>query len=148
MILSGLASEAIALLTPFVISGTKKIANSLSKVAMEKLDTFITRLKQRWSGNPVAENTLQRFENDPDRYAPMMEDMLKEEMEQDESFVQEVKTMIKEIKPHIKIVQNLDKGEDVTALKARKVGKERNIDIEMNIKEGKNITGAELDDLE
>jgi mevalonate kinase len=146
MIISELAAEAVTILTPFVASGAKKIVNAVGKVALEKLDTFITRLKQRWSGNPVAENTLQRFEKDPERYAPIMEDVLKEEMEQDEAFAQEVKTMVKEIGPQIKIVQKLNVGIDVTGLKAGTASRGK-IDIEQDIKKGKNITGAEIDEI-
>lgn len=147
MILSELAVEAVKLLTPFMASGAKKLVTAAGEVALDRLDSFVTRLKQRWSGNPAAENTLERFEKNPERYAPMMEDVLREEMQQDDAFAQEVAGVVNEVGPMLNVVQTLEDGTDVTGVKAGKVRGGATIDVEQDIKKGQRIIGADIDEI-
>ena len=146
MILSELAVEAVKILSPFVVLGAKHVVTAAGEVALEKLEAFVAELRERWSGNPVARDTLERFEENPERYAPMLEDQLKEEMERDEAFAREVDAVVKAEGPAIRVLQEMDEGRDVVAVRAGKA-RAGTIDVEQRIGKGENVTGVDIDEI-
>ena len=145
--LAEIAAAAVQILAPVVADSAKKLAGQVSDFALDRVEVLLNRLRARWADKPAAQDTLDRFEKNPERYAPMMEDVLKEEMEADPELAAEVDTFVKEVGPTLNIVQTMDEGEDVTGVRAGKIHGAAEVNVQQTIKQGRNITGADVDEI-
>jgi hypothetical protein len=107
---------------------------------------LLTTLRSRWTGDREASENLERFEEKPDRYRPVFEDILTEKLASDRSLATDVERILKEMGPTLDIVQRMDRGEQVVGLEAKEMvgGSAR---IEQDIKEAKDVKGAKIDRL-
>jgi hypothetical protein len=94
-----LAANAVAVVTPLVMKGAEKIAEELGGYAAEKIKGVLNSLKSRFSKNKEAEESLQRFEEKPDRStAAGVKDYLQEELKSDKEFATELKKLLEDVK--------------------------------------------------
>jgi paraquat-inducible protein B len=94
-----LAANAVAVVTPLVMKGAEKIAEELGGYAAEKIKGVLSSLKSRFSKNKEAEESLQRFEEKPDRStAAAVKDYLQEELANDKQFSAELQKLLQDVK--------------------------------------------------
>jgi lipopolysaccharide biosynthesis regulator YciM len=93
-----LAANAVAVVTPLVMKGAEKIAEELGGYAAEKIKGVLNSLKSRFSKNKEAEESLQRFEEKPDRStAAVVKDYL-QELKSDKEFAAELQKLLQDVK--------------------------------------------------
>ena len=88
MDISTLVPAVMALLAPFVAKGAEEFAKTASKAAAEKAGALLDTLRERWSKDDEAKDALARFEQKPERYRPVVEDILTEAVKADPAFAQ------------------------------------------------------------
>lgn len=88
MDISTLVPAVMALLAPFVAKGAEEFAKMAGKAAAEKAGALLNTLKERWSQDDEAKDALARFEQKPERYRPVVEDILTEAVKADPAFAQ------------------------------------------------------------
>ena len=94
-----LAANAVAVVTPLVMKGAERIAEELGGYAADKIKGVLNSLKSRFSKNKEAEESLQRFEEKPDRNnAVVVKDYLQEELEKDKEFATELQNLLADVK--------------------------------------------------
>jgi hypothetical protein len=94
-----LAANAIAVVSPLVMKGAEKLAEELGGFVAEKIKGVFNSLQARFSKNKEAADTLQRFEQNPDRSnAAAVKDFLQEELENDKDFATQLQTLLKDVK--------------------------------------------------
>ena len=143
-----LVANIIAVLMPYVKNGADDFARVVGKAtgedAANKAQSLLTTLKTRWKGEKEAAESLANFEEKPERYQSVMEDILKEKLVEDKELATKLAKILKDMGPTLKIIQKMKIGEDVTGVKVKKMT-EGKIDVEQDIEEAKNVTGAELE---
>ena len=138
-----LAATVVSLLLPWAVKSGKEIIDAAGEVAYTKTKALVDKLKARWSGNEKATTTLEYFEEDPETFEGALTKTIERELEQDEAFAHEVKGMVDDLGPRLKILQEMDEGNDVTGLRADAFNKGE-AEITQKIKKGTKITGADL----
>lgn len=83
-----LVPAVMALLAPFVAKGAEEFAKAAGKAAAEKAGALLRTLKERWAQDDEAKDALARFEQKPERYRPVVEDILSEAVKADPAFAQ------------------------------------------------------------
>ncbi len=108
-----LATKVVAVLLPFVSKGAEEFATKLGDTAYEKAKTLLSTLKQRWLGDTEATESLVLFEQKPERYQTVLEEILQEKLVED-----------KDLASHgtVKSTQEIKKGKDVKGAKIDRIG--------------------------
>jgi hypothetical protein len=141
-----LATKVMAVLLPFVSKGAEEFASKVGDATYEKAKALLSTLKQKWSGDKEATESLARFEGRPERYKTVLEDILQEKLADDQDLVSYVARLLQEIGPSLEIIQQMEKGKDIVGLKAKEMrtGRAR---VTQDIIKAAGVTGAEFDTL-
>jgi hypothetical protein len=141
-----LAASVISILTPYVTKGAKELIETVGEVAYEHAKKLFNTLKTRWSADPVASDSLTRFEKKPEIHSPALQEIVEERLKTDPQLSQEVSQTVKDIGPKLDILVKLTKGQDVTGLDAGNI-KRGDVKVTLDIGDGTNIVGARIKDL-
>ena len=147
MPIAAIAPAVVSILTPLVAKGAKALAETAGEAAAGKAQQILGALKSRWSGDPVASDTLRRFESSPERYEPMLQDVLEEKIREDAGLSQELAELLEQLGPGLTVIQDLGKvSGEVTGVEAGELGGKARVSVEQSADEvsGK-ITGAKID---
>ncbi|TKK70363.1 hypothetical protein FC093_06345 [Ilyomonas limi] len=139
-----IAANLVTLLVPFAKKAMEEFSGEAGKAVFNKISSVFSKVKSFFSHDAVASDTLARFENEPDKYKPFLEDVLKEQLAKNPDFGKEISHLLKEIEndgPQLKIVQKMQKGDNVMGVEAEEIGK-AGISVDQDIAEGKNVTGV------
>ncbi len=141
---AALAATTLSLLAPYLQTGAEEFAKSAGKSAFEQVQKLLARIRKQFEPDSEAKENLARFEDKPNRYRAVVEDILREKLSSDAKFAQELRDLLQAMGPTIKVVQELDEVTRVTGLKAKSI-KSGDIDIHQTVKKGDDVTGVELD---
>jgi hypothetical protein len=130
-----LAASAVAILTPYVSKAGKELVDTVGQLAYDHAKKLFTSLKARWSNDPVAADTLSRFEKKPEVHGPALQEIVEERVQTDNELREEIDRTAQELGPQLNVFLKLTTGENVTA-----------VDIE-NAKRGKINASVEAGDL-
>lgn len=141
-----LATSVIGVLTPLVVKGAREIATVAGEKVGEKASEMLSSLKRRWAGDEEASSTLERFEKNPTRYEPVLEDILHEKLDADEGLRDEMARLVDEIGPNLVVVQRLGSvSGEATGVDAGELNRGNvEVDQQADNVSGK-ITGARID---
>ena len=141
-----LATKVVAVLLPFVSKGAEEFATKVGDTAYEKAKNLLSTLKQRWSRDTEATESLVRFEQKPERYKTVLEDILQEKLVEDRDLAAQVARLLQEMGPSLEIIQQMEEGKGIIGLKAREMrsGRAR---VSQDITKAEEVTGAEFDTL-
>src|SRR5437868_12441654 len=117
-----IATKVVAVLLPLVSKGAEEFASKIGDAAYEKAKGILSTLKQRWSVDTEATEGLVRFEQKPERYQTVLEDILQEKLSEDHDLAEQLSRLLQEIGPTLEIIQQMEEGKDIIGLKARQMG--------------------------
>lgn len=147
MVAETLAATVISAVTPLILKGATAVARTAGDIAAEKASAILSTLKQKFARDGEAAGTLKRFEANPERYKPMMEDILSEKLGADPQLSAELKKLLDEMGASLKVVQEMgDVSGEVTGVEASEIRRGSNVSVDQkagNVS-GK-ITGARID---
>jgi len=141
--ISTLVGSVMGVLMPYVVKGAEEFARLAGEAAYNKARHLLDTLKAKLAGDKEAIDGLTRLEEKPERYQPVVEDILKEKLSQDKDLAAELERLLKEMGPDLEIIQKIKVGEKVTGLEADEMvgGKAK---VTQEIEEGKDVTGAKI----
>lgn len=142
-VVASLATNVVAVLAPYAAMGAQEFARSIGREAYEKAKGMLATLRARWSGDQEAEEALSRFQDKPERYAPVLEDVLREKLAEDKELAAVLSTLLNEMGPSLAIVQSMEEGRRVTGLKADEMIEGR-ATVRQDIGTGEDVTGASI----
>ena len=138
-----LATNVVAVLAPYVAVGAQEFVRNAGKDAYEKAKTMLAALKAKWTGDEEATDALTRFEEKPERYAPVLEDVLNEKLAEDNELAAVLTTLLNEMGPSLEVVQKMEEGRKVTGLEADEMTGGR-ATVDQEIGTGEDVTGAKI----
>src|SRR5205807_428208 len=139
-----ISTKVMAVLLPFVSKGAEEFASKVGDAAYEKAKTLLTVLKQKWSGDKEATESLALFEQKPQRYQAALEDILQEKLVEDHDLVIQLVQLLQEMGPTLEIIQHLEEGKDILGLKAKELRSGR-YRVTQDVAKGERITAVDLD---
>ena len=104
---------------------------------------MLAALRAKWTGDEEATDALTRFEDKPERYAPVLEDVLREKLAEDKELAVVLSTLINEMGPTLEVVQKMEEGRRVTALEAEEMTGGKTT-VNQDIARGEDVTGAKI----
>lgn len=146
MELATLAGSVVAILTPYVSKGATELVDAVGQAAYDQAKKLLGTLKARWSGDAVASDSLTRFEKKPEVHAGTLQEIVEERLTTDATLRSEVEQAVQEVGPKLAILIQMTKGENVTGLEAENVSR-GDVDVKLEIGEGKGVTGAKIKNL-
>jgi len=143
---AAVATSVLAVIVPYVSSGAEGFAQQAGKVAFGKAGDLLEAVAKRWKGDQEAEQTLELFRRNPDRYASVVSDLFLINLEADPVFAAEVRKRLDSLGPHIEVIQTIKVAERVTGarVKGMKAGK---IKVDQTVDEATDLTGVDIDKL-
>lgn len=141
--ITNLVSGIMTVLMPYVAKGAEEFARLAGAAAYSKAQNLFRTLKEKLAADEEAMDSLSRFEEKPERYRSVLEDILQERLAEDEDLADELKKLLQGMGPDLEIIQKMDVGVDVTGLEAEEMARGK-AKIEQDIKEAKNVTGAKI----
>jgi len=138
-----LVTNVIAILAPYLAKGAKEFVEVAGEVAYEKAKSLLATLKAKLAGDKEATENLENFEKKPERYQPVMEDILKEKLAQDEDLAAELDRQVKEMGPTLEIIQKMKVAKDAKGLEADEFAKGK-AKVIQEIDEAENVIGAKI----
>lgn len=139
-----LGATVMSILMPYVAKKAEKFIDLAGKGAYEKAKNLLATLKARWAGDKEATDQLAYFEQNPERYQPIIEDILEKRLAQDKALAVELKQLINQMGPSLSIIQEMDEAKKVIAIKARHL-KRGNIRTVQKAKTAEDMIGGEFD---
>ena len=142
-----IAASVVTLLSPYLKKTVEEFAGEAGKKAFDKAGQLFSWIKSKVTGE--AATTLTRFEKDPDRYQPFLEDVLSEQLAQDAAFRDELAAKLENIKaeaPTVEVVIRMKEAEKVTGIRIKNMTR-GTAKATLDIEKGKDITGAEIDNM-
>jgi len=140
---ASLAANVVAVLAPYVAVGAQEFARNVGKEAYEKAKTMFAALRAKWAGDEEATDALTRFEEKPERYAPVLEDVLKERLAEDKELAAVLSTLLNEMGPSLEVVQQMEEGRRVMGLEAEEMAGGR-ASVRQDLGTGEDVTGARI----
>lgn len=134
----------MSVLTPYVATSADAFAKSAGMAAYQKATNLFGTLKARWAGDKEATETLARFQEKPERYQPVLEDILKEKLAQDRELAAQLASLLDEMGPSLEVIQKMDEGRRVTGLEVGEMSRGR-ARVSQEIERGEDVTGARID---
>src|SRR5215212_2239628 len=138
-----LAANVVAVLAPYAAVGAQEFARNVGKEAYEKAKGMLAALRAKWAGDEEATDALTRFEEKPERYAPVLEDVLKEKLAEDKELAAVLSTLLNEMGPSLEVVQKMEEGRRVMGLEAEEMTGGR-ATVDQDIGRGEDVTGARI----
>lgn len=147
MVAASLAATVVSAITPLVAKGATAVAKAAGNVAAEKASAILQTLRDRLGSDTPASDTLKRFEKQPERYGPFVEDVLKEKLAEDPDLSARLNQLLSEMGASLKVIQDLgDVSGEATGVEAREIGKGANVSVDQKAsKVSGKITGARID---
>src|SRR4028118_648794 len=142
-ITASLAANVVAVLAPYAAVGAQEFARNVGKEAYEKAKGMLATLRAKWAGDEEATDALTRFEEKPERYAPVLEDVLREKLAEDKELAMVLSTLLSEMGPSLEVVQKMDEGRRVTGIEAEEMAGGR-ATVNQDIGTGEDVTGARI----
>ena len=139
-----IATGVLTVLMPYVAKGAKEFISVVGEVGYEKAKGLMEKLKSKWSGDKEVTSTLENFEAKPERYKPVLEDIMHEKLAKDPELANELSKMLQEMGPTLTIIQEMDEARGVTGLAAGEVNS-GNVSVTQKIKKAEDVTGAKID---
>ena len=140
---ASLAANVVAVLAPYVAVGAQEFVRNAGKGAYEKTKTMFAALRAKWTGDEEATDALTRFKDKPERYAPVLEDVLREKLTEDKELAMVLTTLLNEMGPSLEVVQKMEEGRRVTGLEAEEMTGGR-ATVNQDIGTGEDVTGARI----
>jgi hypothetical protein len=116
-----LATKVVAIVLPFVSKGADELATRVGDAAYEKAKALFATLKRKWSGDEEATEAIALFEQKPERYKAVFNDILEEKLSEDEDLAAAVARLLQEMGPTVQIFQKLEGLEDSTGVEVDKM---------------------------
>src|SRR5215212_7107683 len=138
-----LAANVVAVLAPYVAVGAQEFVRNAGKDAYEKAKTMLASLKAKWTGDEEATDALTRFEDKPERYASVLEDVLREKLAEGKELAMALSTLLEEMGPSLEVVQRMEEGRKVTGIEAEEMAGGR-ATVNQDIVRGEDVTGAKI----
>jgi len=138
-----LAANVVAVLAPYVAVGAQEFVRNAGKDAYEKAKTMFAALRAKWTGDEEATDALTRFEEKPERYATVLEDVLNEKLAEDKELAVVLTTLLNEMGPSLEVVQKMEEGRKVTGLEAEEMTGGKTT-VNQDIGRGEDVTGARI----
>ena len=101
---------------------------------------MLAALKAKWTGDEEATDALTRFEEKPERYAPVLEDVLNEKLAEDKELAV-LSTLLNEMGPSLEVVQKMEEGRRVVGLESEEMAG-GSATVRQDIGRGEDVTGA------
>src|SRR4051812_47648625 len=92
-----LTGTVIAALTALFTRKAEDLANAAGDAAFAKTKEIFAKLKQRWSGDKVAADDLERFAQEPKIYAPVVSARLEAKLAEDPELRSELQRLVDEM---------------------------------------------------
>ena len=140
-----LTTAVMGILMSLAKKSTDRFATEVAQEAFRKAKILFDKLKERWSGDREATASLIRFEENPELYRSVVEDILKEKISEDKSLVDELTTFLGKMKrPELDVVLKMEEANKATGLEAEEI-LEGLVKVVVEIKKGENIHGVKVD---
>lgn len=139
-----IVTGVLTVLMPYVAKGAKEFISMAGEVGYEKAKGLFEKLKAKWAGDKEVTSTLENFEAKPERYKPVLEDIMHEKLAKDPELAGELAKMLQEMGPTLTIIQEMDEAKGVTGLAAGEVNS-GNVNVTQKIKKAEDVTGAKID---
>ncbi len=141
-----LTGSVLSVITPYVVKGADEFAKLVGEAAFAKAKGLFAALKHKLSADPEAADTLAHFEEKPQRYQPVLQDILSEKLAKDPEFAAELEQHIKGMGPVLEVVQRMKEAEGVVGIEAGRVasGTAR---VTQEIDVAKQVTGMKIDSI-
>ncbi|HTG45092.1 MAG TPA: hypothetical protein VK633_11235 [Verrucomicrobiae bacterium] len=143
-----LTASVVAALIPYAQKAAEEFAGEIGKAVFEKTKSLMGWIKSKLANDLPASDVIKRFEDHPEKYAPFLEDVLREHLEAEPGLADELGRLVEDIKktgPTVKVVLTMKKAEEVVGLRVKKLKRGR-ADVNLDIEEGKKITGADIEE--
>lgn len=144
-----IAAGVGALLAPYLKKAVESFAGEGGKYVFAKAKDVWEKLRGKAKGDPVAEQTLDRAERDPEGARAELEAQVEKLAAADAALRDELAAALADVKrqaPHLTIVSRVKEAEEAVALKARRLAR-GNVDVTQEVDKAKKVTTVEIDEI-
>jgi hypothetical protein len=100
MVVETLAATALAVVTPYIVKAGEEFAKKAGAALSEKVGAVYEAIKRKFTGDPLAEQTLARVAEKPDSEGAksMFKELLNEKLSADPDFASTLSRLLEEAK--------------------------------------------------
>lgn len=142
-----IGASVVALLSPYVADAGKQIVKAVGEEGVNKTKELLQWLRQKFAADPAASEQLKDFEQNPEEIAEELEHTVATKARDDQQFMAEITTRMKELQPVLVIIQKYEDADGLTGLKAKRFSGRTSASVTQEGKKGRNITGGEFEDI-
>jgi hypothetical protein len=143
---TSVVSAVMGVVMPYVTKGAEEFAKLAGEAAFQKAKGLMDTVRKRFAADSEAAAVITQFEQKPQRYEPVVSDILAEKVEADPAFARELKKQVDALGPELVIIQRIRDADSVTGLELGEM-RSGKAGVRQDIEGGRNITGAKIDKL-
>lgn len=139
-VLMTLAGKALQLVAPYLAKGGEKVAEALGEQIGGQVKGLVDRITARFRREPAQAQVLDEYAADPAANEGAAQATLARELEADPTFRAQVEQDVNRFGPVLSVVQRIKEGKEVTGAEFDEVRKGL-IQVHQEIDKGENIIG-------
>lgn len=134
------------MITPYLVKGGEAFAEEVGKATYQKVTDLVHRLEAWWKGDPVAQAAASAVPANPELNAKRLGGMLDDAFEGDPAFVADVRRLMDDLGPEVKVIQEMKLANGVTGAEIGRMISGR-VTVTQTIDEATNVTGFKADEI-
>jgi len=139
-VLMTLAGKALQLVAPYLAKGGEKVAEALGEEIGAQVKGLVERIRARFRREPAKAEVLDQYAADPAANEGAAQATLARELEADPAFRAEVEADVNRFGPVLSVVQRIKEGKEVTGAEFDEV-KKGLIQVHQEMDKGEKIVG-------
>jgi hypothetical protein len=140
MPVEALAGLAISLVAPYLAKGAESFAQEVGSEAANAVKAVFDRLRKWWSGQPVAAAAAESLPAEPEKYSPILTQLLSSDLAEDDAFTAELRALTERVGPNVQVVQRMNVGKGVTGADIEELVS-GTVSVQQHIGQAENVTG-------
>jgi hypothetical protein len=138
-----LSKQVVAVLVSYLSIGAVEFAKTAGDIALAQGRKLLGVLKDRWTKDTEVSGELQHFEEKPQRYQGVIEDILNEKLTADPELAKMLSDILESMGPSLKIVQNIKEAKLVLGVETETF-ESGDVDVEQTVDKADEVTGGKF----
>jgi hypothetical protein len=141
----------LEVLVPLVMGALLKVAGKAAGGVLDAVhdashdgaNALFAKIKSWWAPDHAASDDLDKFQGEPDVYAPVIQMRLIQKFGDDPSAVAEFEALLEQAGPQVKVFQDIATANGVTGATVTEM-QGGTVSVEQKINSATNVTGAQI----
>ncbi len=119
------------------------VLSAVEEQSKKAANGVVAKLRAWWSSDKVASEELERFQDEPDMYTPVIEARLVKKLTAEPDIQREFEALVTGMGPQVEVFQNIAKANGVTGARIEELVR-GHVHVQQKMDTAENVIGADI----